>query len=79
VIRQLAGATVRTTAKTLPDQNLPRRLPLTCNGPCLRGGIDHALVQDLRDAAGVPAPDVEYATRPAGVLQYMILGLISPG
>ena len=29
--------------------------------------------------SGGPAPDVEYATRPAGVLQYMILGLTGPG
>jgi hypothetical protein len=26
-----------------------------------------------------PAPDCEYATRPAGVLQYLILGLTRQG
>jgi hypothetical protein len=33
---------------------------------------------DSKSSAG-PAPDCEYATRPAGVLQYLILGLTRQG
>jgi hypothetical protein len=33
---------------------------------------------ESHNSAG-PAPDVEYATRPAGVLQYLILGLTRTG
>lgn len=51
------------------------KLPKEANSSCPRRWLTQP---ESNNSAG-PAPDVEYATRPAGVLQYRILGLIRPG
>jgi hypothetical protein len=37
------------------------------------------VIQPESHTSAGPAPAVEYATRPAGVAQYLILGLTGPG
>jgi len=51
------------------------KLPKEPSSSCPRRWLTQP---DSNNSAG-PAPDEQYATRPAGVLQYLILGLTRPG
>jgi hypothetical protein len=51
------------------------KLPKEDNSSCLR----RCVIQPESNNNAGPAPDAEYATRPASVLQYLIPGLTRTG